>query len=177
MIGSKEGTDIKSRILYSDSPVSIFLKQQELYKHKVFFVVDELQRYIGTVTDGDLRSFILGQSCLPQTILEITNMSSKFITEEELAENEIYPFVNAFSGEFPVISSQRKVVGIFPRYSSSLRPISIKQTVTAMAFENWRFNLRQSNTEPLVRLNVETRGDRLLLREKTEELKRVIKKG
>ena len=31
-------------------------------------------------------------------------------------------------------------------------------------FETWRFNLRKSNTEPLVRLNVETRGDHQLLK-------------
>jgi len=40
----------------------------------------------------------------------------------------------------------------------------------SIAFERWRFNLRPSNTEPVIRLNVETRGDRALLREKTEEL-------
>ncbi len=34
----------------------------------------------------------------------------------------------------------------------------------------WRFNLRGSNTEPVIRLNVETRGDRRLLKEKTAEL-------
>ncbi|KUJ00602.1 phosphomannomutase/phosphoglucomutase [Vibrio sp. MEBiC08052] len=37
-------------------------------------------------------------------------------------------------------------------------------------FEAWRFNLRTSNTEPLVRLNVETRADHALLKEKTAEL-------
>jgi phosphomannomutase len=37
-------------------------------------------------------------------------------------------------------------------------------------FETWRFNLRMSNTEPLVRLNVESRGDEGLMREKTEEV-------
>ena len=45
----------------------------------------------------------------------------------------------------------------------------------SMAFGTWRFNLRKSNTEPLVRLNVETRGDHDLLKEKTEELKKLIK--
>ena len=29
----------------------------------------------------------------------------------------------------------------------------------SLAFADWRFNLRKSNTEPLVRLNVETSGD------------------
>ena len=45
----------------------------------------------------------------------------------------------------------------------------------SMSFENWRFNLRRSNTEPLIRMNVETRGDQTLLAEKTEELKLLIK--
>lgn len=36
--------------------------------------------------------------------------------------------------------------------------------------EKWRFNLRMSNTEPVIRLNVETRGDKVLLEEKTKEL-------
>jgi phosphomannomutase len=35
---------------------------------------------------------------------------------------------------------------------------------------NWRFNIRASNTEPLVRLNVEARGDEALMREKTADL-------
>lgn len=39
-----------------------------------------------------------------------------------------------------------------------------------MSFERWRFNLRKSNTEPLIRLNVEARGDARLMEEKTAEL-------
>ena len=45
-----------------------------------------------------------------------------------------------------------------------------------VAFETWRFNIRQSNTEPLVRLNVETRGDEKLLGEKTDQLINLITK-
>ena len=37
-------------------------------------------------------------------------------------------------------------------------------------FENWRFNLRLSNTEPLIRLNVESRADRALMERKTQEV-------
>ena len=37
-------------------------------------------------------------------------------------------------------------------------------------FADWRFNLRMSNTEPVVRLNVESRGDPELMRAKTDEL-------
>ena len=40
----------------------------------------------------------------------------------------------------------------------------------SVEFAQWRFNLRMSNTEPVVRLNVETRGDQQLLEEKRDEL-------
>jgi phosphomannomutase len=40
----------------------------------------------------------------------------------------------------------------------------------SMEFADWRFNLRCSNTEPLVRLNVESRGDEALMQTKTNEL-------
>ena len=40
----------------------------------------------------------------------------------------------------------------------------------SVEFDDWRFNLRMSNTEPVIRLNVETKGDKALLKEKTEEL-------
>jgi phosphomannomutase len=43
-----------------------------------------------------------------------------------------------------------------------------------MEFSDWRFNLRSSNTEPLLRLNVESRGNIELMRTKTAELLALI---
>ena len=37
-------------------------------------------------------------------------------------------------------------------------------------FEEWRFNIRVSNTEPVVRLNVESRADEALMKAKTDEV-------
>lgn len=50
-----------------------------------------------------------------------------------------------------------------------------KQDGLSVEFSDWRFNLRKSSTEPLVRLNVESRHDRKLMEEKTEELLKVIR--
>nr|WP_281167564.1 phosphomannomutase [Solimonas variicoloris] len=44
----------------------------------------------------------------------------------------------------------------------------------SVAFADWRFNLRGSNTEPVLRLNVESRGDAPLMRERTHELLALI---
>ena len=42
-------------------------------------------------------------------------------------------------------------------------------------YPDWRFNLRSSNTEPLLRLNVEARGAEALMREKTGELVQLLR--
>jgi len=44
----------------------------------------------------------------------------------------------------------------------------------SVAYSTWRFNVRTSNTEPVMRLNVETRGDKKLLAEKIRELLAMI---
>lgn len=41
-------------------------------------------------------------------------------------------------------------------------------------YSEWRFNIRMSNTEPVVRLNIETRGDVDLLQQKTRELVAIL---
>jgi phosphomannomutase len=41
-------------------------------------------------------------------------------------------------------------------------------------FPGWRFNIRMSNTEPVVRLNVESRGDVRLLKEKTAQVLAIV---
>jgi phosphomannomutase len=44
----------------------------------------------------------------------------------------------------------------------------------SIEFERWRFNLRGSNTEPVLRLNVESRGDAALMQRRTTELLEMI---
>lgn len=45
----------------------------------------------------------------------------------------------------------------------------------SVAFADWRFNLRASNTEPVIRLNVESRADQALMEAKTEALLAAIR--
>jgi phosphomannomutase len=44
----------------------------------------------------------------------------------------------------------------------------------SVEFATWRFNVRPSNTEPVIRLNVESRGDASLMRTKTKEVLAVL---
>ena len=58
-------------------------------------------------------------------------------------------------------------------YQARARTIDFTDGLS-MEFEQWRFNLRGSNTEPLVRLNVESRADAALMQDKTAEILRIL---
>lgn len=45
----------------------------------------------------------------------------------------------------------------------------------SLEFDDWRFNLRSSNTEPVVRLNVESRGNIALMEEKTQSILAILR--
>jgi phosphomannomutase len=45
----------------------------------------------------------------------------------------------------------------------------------SVEYDKWRFNLRMSNTEPIIRLNVEAKNDEILMKQKTEKLLKIIR--
>jgi phosphomannomutase/phosphomannomutase/phosphoglucomutase len=100
-------------------------------------------------------------------ILEI--MSRKQTSLSKLMEERIRLF--PVSGEINREVSNPVVV-IKAIEKEFYRPDAIVEWVDglSMAFADWRLNVRMSNTEPLLRLNVETRGNEALMREKTAEL-------
>ena len=59
-------------------------------------------------------------------------------------------------------------------YFSKLNPTIDHTDGISLDFGSWRTNLRVSNTEPLLRLNIETKGDPELLRKKVLEMSSVI---
>ena len=85
--------------------------------------------------------------------------------------------VNKYMTAFPASGEINTVVkdpeGLIKRIKSHYQKFS--ETIDnvdglSMSFKDWRFNLRMSNTEPVIRLNVESRGSAALMNEKTEEL-------
>ena len=78
---------------------------------------------------------------------------------------------------FPSSGEINRRVGDVPAAVEAVRqryqPGSVKvESIDGLSIEHprWRFNLRSSNTEPLVRLNVESRGDAVLMQERTTEI-------
>ncbi len=75
------------------------------------------------------------------------------------------------SGElnYRVPDARSTLALIESRYAPQARLLDRTDGVS-FEFADWRFNLRSSNTEPLIRLNVEARGSVQLMRDKTAEL-------
>ena len=75
------------------------------------------------------------------------------------------------SGEInnTIADPKAAIARVFTFYQQQAQVVD-KTDGISMEFGNWRFNLRSSNTEPVVRLNVESKGDVALMQEKTEQV-------
>lgn len=73
-----------------------------------------------------------------------------------------------------VADAKSAIDRVFNLYSPTAKNIDRTDGIS-LEFDDWRFNLRMSNTEPVVRLNVETRGDKTLVDKKTKEILALLK--
>jgi len=79
------------------------------------------------------------------------------------------------SGEinFKVADAKAAVARVMEHFAARSPALDHTDGISA-DFGDWRFNLRSSNTEPLLRLNVEARGDAALMQARTDEISRLI---
>lgn len=79
------------------------------------------------------------------------------------------------SGEinFKVADAKAAVARVMAHFAAQAPVLDHTDGISA-DFGDWRFNLRSSNTEPLLRLNVEARGDAALMQARTDEISRLV---
>ena len=59
-------------------------------------------------------------------------------------------------------------------FYEQLNPVLDRMDGLCMTFPEWRINIRASNTEPLLRVNIESRGSMELVQEKLNEVSNII---
>ena len=102
-------------------------------------------------------------------ILSETGRSLSSLVGERMAAFPVSGELN-----YRVPDSAAAMAAIEARYARDARKVD-RTDGQSYEFADWRFNLRTSNTEPLLRLNVEARGSSLLMRERTRELLEMLK--
>ena len=120
------------------------------------------------------RDFFYCDSGMIPWLLVAALVKNKKIKLSEMTREMMSNF--PVSGEInrSVEDPEKTISMIIERYRNDASEIDHTDGVS-MSFENWRFNLRMSNTEPVIRLNVEARNDIALMEAKRDELLRLIK--
>jgi phosphomannomutase len=94
-------------------------------------------------------------------------------TSKKALSNLVKERIAAFpsSGEInrTLTDPDAAITAVLAKYEAEATLIDYTDGI-GVEFENWRFNLRKSNTEPVIRLNVESRADIPLMEAKTQEL-------
>lgn len=133
------------------------------------------QALFGGETSGHYfyRDFAFCDSGIITMLLMLAFLQSSNIDLAAVAEKMNLDFPSIDEKNFRVSDSGAIIERVWSEYS----PKAILRDTTDginLEFPEWRFNLRPSNTESLLRLNLETRGNTGLLKEKYNELAGMI---
>jgi phosphomannomutase len=100
-------------------------------------------------------------------VLERVCESGKSLDELVAARIKAFPASGEINRKLP--DAKKVLAAAEAKYAAGAEAID-RTDGLSVEFKDWRFNVRASNTEPLVRLNVEARGDEALMRDKTAGL-------
>ena len=137
--------------------------------------IKEMMRKVDAVYGGEMsahhyfRDFFYCDSGMVPWLLVLELICQSGKTLSQLVEECIARF--PASGEINrTVSDARTVIDkVLTHYMPAALDIDYTDGVS-VSFADWRFNLRMSNTEPVIRLNVESRGNIRLMQQKTAEL-------
>lgn len=115
------------------------------------------------------RDFFYCDSGMIPWLLVTELMSRKNATLSSMMEDCIARFPSPGEINREVADAKASIAKVRKHFQAQALEIDETDGIS-MSFANWRFNLRMSNTEPVVRLNVESRADRELMQAKTDEI-------
>ncbi|MBJ4954729.1 phosphomannomutase CpsG [Salmonella enterica subsp. enterica serovar Goldcoast] len=102
-------------------------------------------------------------------LVQLKNQSLRILLEHRIEKFPVSGEIN-----FKVDDVSKVLLSVKEYFSDQFTYIDLTDGLS-LGFDSWRFNLRTSNTEPLVRLNVESKNDSEVMRIKTEILSKLIK--
>ncbi|MCP4488343.1 MAG: phosphomannomutase [Gammaproteobacteria bacterium] len=137
--------------------------------------IKETMRRVNAVYGGEMsahhffRDFGYCDSGMVPWLLLTKMMCEQNKTLAQLVDERIeaYPV----SGEINVVADNpQAILSSIKQHYARLQPNIDEIDGLGLDFGSWRFNVRPSNTEPLLRINVESRGDQELMEAKRDEL-------
>jgi phosphomannomutase len=137
--------------------------------------IKEKMREVDAVYGGEMsahhyfRDFFYCDSGMVPWLLVLEIMCTSGKPLSQLVEECIARFPASGEINREVADAKAVIEKVLAHYKDDAIDVDYTDGVS-VSFDHWRFNLRMSNTEPVVRLNVESRGDIALMEQKTEEI-------
>ncbi len=141
--------------------------------------IKEVMRRENAVYGGEMsahhyfREFAYADSGMIPWLLIAALVSQTGLSLAQLVEERMARFPCSGEINFRVADARAAVERVMAHFSPLAPALDHTDGISA-DFGHWRFNLRSSNTEPLLRLNVETRGDQALLQRRTDEISALL---
>ncbi|MEH6504167.1 MAG: phosphomannomutase CpsG [Cycloclasticus sp.] len=120
------------------------------------------------------RDFAYCDSGMIPWLLVIGLLSAKNKKLSELVSERIAAFPSSGEINSKLADPDASIKRVLEAFKAQANHIDQTDGI-GLEFDSWRFNLRRSNTEPVVRLNVESKGDVSLMEEKTKAILGLLK--
>ncbi len=140
--------------------------------------IKQVMRESGAIYGGEMsahhyfRDFFYCDSGMIPWLLTIELLSITGKTLSELVTDYITAYPSSGELNFRLTDADAPtIINAIEEKFSAEQPHKSTLDGLSLDFGQWRFNIRASNTEPLIRLNIETRGDASLLADKTQAIK------
>ena len=104
-------------------------------------------------------------------IAELISLKGKSLGD--LVKDRVSAYPSSGEINFTVKDANSSISSVLENFKSQSKVLD-EMDGYSLAFDNWRFNLRKSNTEPLVRLNIESSGPIINLESKVKEISELL---
>lgn len=139
--------------------------------------IKQVMRDSGAVYGGEMSAhhyfrdfFYCDSGMIPWLLtIELLSVTGKTLSELVTGYIQAYPSSGELNFRLTTNGAPTIISAIEEKFSSE-NPTKSTLDGLSLNFTEWRFNLRASNTEPLIRLNIESRGNEDLLKVKIQEI-------
>jgi len=120
------------------------------------------------------RDFAYCDSGMIPWLLVAELVAVKGLTLKQLVEQRMAAYPSSGEINSKLTDAPAAIQRVLEAFEGSALSVDRTDGIS-LEFDNWRFNLRSSNTEPVVRLNVETNANKELLEQKTVEILGILR--
>ena len=175
--GQNESIVYDPRVIYNTEAVIKEHNGKAVISKSGHSFIKQVMRDSGAVYGGEMSAhhyfrdfFYCDSGMIPWLLtIELLSVTGKTLSELVTGYIQAYPSSGELNFRLTTNDASTIINAIEEKFSSE-NPTKSTLDGLSLNFGDWRFNLRASNTEPLIRLNIESRGDEELLVTKTAEI-------